>query len=171
LGYREAEEAKEIDMDNTVLVVPTWVTSTVHFFERNWVAMVGILVIALLSCIVTELAKHKWSVKYEEAKAKTIVRWVLLSVSAGFTALATVIYFMQTNELALRKIPYIGQNEVQVLGAAWMLYNFRLNRTFANIRAKLAKWSDAKLDNKPTLADALSQPEKAPTPPPTEFSI
>jgi hypothetical protein len=156
-------------MTNTTLIVPLWVTSTVHFLERNWVAIVGILIIALLSCIVTELAKHKWSTKYEEDKAKTIVRWVLLAVSAGFTALGTAIYFLQSNQLALSKLPYIGQNEVEVLGAAWMLYNFRLNKMFANIRTKLSTWSDAKLPAT-TPADILVQPTK-PTPPPTEFRV
>ncbi len=156
-------------MNNTVLIVPLWVTNAVHFLERNWVAMVGIAVIALLSCLVTEFAKHKWSTQYEEAKAKTIVRWVLLTVSAGFTALGTVIYFLQTNGMYLKDIPYIGQNEVEVLGVAWGLYNFRLNKTFANIRAKLGKWSDAKIPPV-TPADTLAQPEVV-TPPSKEFTV
>lgn len=139
----------------TVLIVPNWLSLGVHFLERNWIAIVGIAVIALLSCIVTEIAKHKWSVKYEQAKAKTLVRWVLVLVSAGFTALATVIYFLQNNQLGLSKIPYIGQNEVEVLGAAWTLYNFRLNKTFANIRSRLDSWSDAKVRPDPIVTPVV----------------
>lgn len=160
-------------MHNTTLIVPLWASNTVHFFERNWVAMVGITVIALLAAIVTEFAKHKWAVKYEEDKAKTIIRWVLVAVSTGFTALGTVIYFVQTNGMSLSKLPYIGQNEVEVLGAAWTLYNFRLNKTFKNIQARAASWSDAKTPVVNTPADALAQPATPalPTPPATEFNI
>lgn len=155
----------------TVLIVPSWFTSIIQFLERNWIAIVGITFIALLSCIVTEFAKHKWSVRYEASKAKTIVRWVLVAVTAGFTALGTVIYFIQTNQLSLAKLPFIGQNEVEVLGAAWGLYNFRLNKTFANIRAKLSTWSDAKVTPVTTPADTLVQPTTPPVPPATELTV
>jgi uncharacterized membrane protein len=155
-------------MNQTTLVVPSWASNVVHFAERNWIACVGILVIAIISSIVTEFAKHKWSVKYEEAKAKTIVRWVLVAVSTGFTALGTIIYFIQSNNFTLSKLPFIGQNEVEVLGAAWTLYNFRLNKTFANIRAKLASWSDAKVKDTP--APVVTQPVQV-TPPSSEFTL
>lgn len=158
-------------MDNTILVVPTWASNIVHFAERNWIAIVGIAIIALLACIITELAKHKWAVKYEEDKAKAIVRWVLVAVTAGFTTIGTIIYFVQTNGMSLSKVPYIGQNEVEVLGAAWTLYNFRLNKTFKNIQAKAAKWSAAKVQPIATPADNLVAPIQAPAPPATEFSI
>jgi hypothetical protein len=155
-----------------VLVVPGFVSNSVHFLERNWIAIVGILVIALLSTIVTEIAKHKWSVKYEEQKAKTIVRWVLLAVSTGFTALGTIIYFMQSNSMSLSKLPFIGQNEVEVLGAAWTLYNFRLNKTFANVRAKLTNWADAKNPTTPVIQPVQPiQTPSSPTPPPTELVL
>lgn len=153
--------------NQTILIVPNWVTSAVHFLDRNWIPMVGIAVIALLSCIATEFAKHKWSVQYEDNKAKTIVRWMLLAVSMGFTALGSIIYFLQHNQLALQKIPYIGQNEVEVLGISWALYNFRLNKTFSSIRNKLANWSGTKVSD--TTPVVTPTPEA--TPPTSEFSL
>lgn len=123
------------------LTLPHWLAQTVHFFGRNWEGILGIIAIALVSSIIVEVLKHKGSWTQEEAKCKAVVRWGLLIISAGFTALGYVIFFLQSNESALKQLPQIGQAEVEVLGAAWTLYNFRLNKTYKNVASKLASWS------------------------------
>lgn len=158
------------NMTNTTLLVPLWVTNVIHFLERNWIAMVGILIIALLSSVIGWAAKHHFSTKYEEDSVKKIVNWVLVAVSAGFTVLGTLIYFVQTNQMALKKIPYIGTDEITVLGVMWTMYQLRLKTTFQNWEAKLAKWSGSKLKPVSTPADTLVSPTVA-TPPPAEFTL
>lgn len=164
---------------NTVLVVPSWVLSTIQFFERNWIAIIGILLIALIVCVITDLKKHKWNITYEEDKAKALVRWCIVASSAIFTAFGTLIYFVTSYKLpitdALEQMwPHVAQNVTEVLGVTWGLYNFRLNKTFVSIRAKLAIWSGSKkVGTVMTQADTLVQPEKPglPTPPATEFNV
>lgn len=124
--------------------VPDWLYQFSHFIGRNWQAIVGIILIALLASIVTEVTKHKLSVSQEKDQLKKIVRWVLVAVSTGFTVLGYFVFFVQGNEPILKQLPIIGQSEVEVLGTAWALYNFRLNKTFVTWQARLSKWSGAK---------------------------
>lgn len=126
------------------LIVPDSLYQATHFLERNWTAIVGIVIVALLSCIVTEAVKHKVSLSQEQDRAKKVVRWTLLAVSAGFTTLGYVIFFLQQNDSFLKQLPVVGQSVVEVLGVAWTLYNFRLNKTFQNVTQKLTSWSGAK---------------------------
>lgn len=124
--------------------VPDWLYQAAHFVGRNWQAIVGILLIAALASLVTEVVKHKWTINKETGQAKKIVRWSLVAVSTAFTVLGYFVFFVQSNESVLRQLPVIGQSEVEVLGAAWTLYNFRLNKTFAIWRDRLSKWSGNK---------------------------
>jgi hypothetical protein len=147
-------------MENThQLTVPDWFFQIGLFLERNWTAILGILLVALLASVVTELAKHKFNLKFEEARAKKLVRWTLLVVTSGFTAIGYFIWFAQANTSLLKNLPYVGQAEVEVLGAAWYLYNFRLNKTFKNVTAKLASWSETKAVNPSLPQPATSLPE------------
>lgn len=135
-------------MSQTTITVPPAVVGAVHFLERNWVAIVGICIVAVLASIVTEVTKRHINVNKEVQtevdRAKKIVRWTLLATSSGFTLLGYFIWFVQANEPTLKQLPVIGQSEVEVLGVAWGLYNFRLNKTFATWAARLGKWSSAK---------------------------
>jgi len=153
-------------MDNQqVLIVPEWVVSAISFLQRNWMALTGLLLIMVLTLTVTEIKKHKWNYKYDEAKAKSLVRWTVMLVSSGFTALGTVIYFIQNNQTALKSLPYIGPNELEVLGGLWALYNFRLSKGYKTWLARLSKWSAAKV------SEPVVEPIPLPTPPATEVTL
>lgn len=145
-------------MNTNTITVPGWIVGTAHFLDRNWIALVGIVLIALLASILTELAKHQWSVKYETDKVKQLVRWTLLALTSAFTLLGYVVFYLQASKPFLAQVPHIGQAEIEVLGAAWTLYNFRLNKSFKVWADRLSKWSGGK---NPTETPPAVQPQPA----------
>lgn len=115
-----------------------------HVLHRDWQAILGVVFVAVLASIVTEAVKHKVSLSQEEDRAKRIVRWTLLVTSSGFTAIGYFVAFANQHQSLLSQVPAVGQSVAEVLGAAWTLYNFRLNKTFETVTAALSKWSGGK---------------------------
>lgn len=135
-------------MFSTVLVVPEWTAEVVRYLDRNWIAIIGIVVIALASSLTTWALRYKgkWNLKYEEKQAKALTRWVILAVTSGFTLLGTLLYFVESNQpilvnLLSKILPHAAANLSQVLGVLYILYNFQLKKSYQKWEAKLAKWS------------------------------
>jgi quinol-cytochrome oxidoreductase complex cytochrome b subunit len=127
-------------MEKTV-TLPDWAYQLVRFLDRNWQAILGVVLIAILASATVEVVKRRYTLKQDEKMAKRAVAWLLTTISAGFTTLGYLIFLAQSNETLVKQIPYIGQGVIEVLGTAYLLYNLRLNKTWQNVANVLGKWS------------------------------
>lgn len=150
---------------STTVTVPNNVVEAWRFFDRNHIAIIGVLVVALLASIVTEVVKRKYNarqLKQAEVDAvklsKKATAWILTASTTAFTAIGYVLFLYQQNKGFVAQIPYIGEGVTQSVGVAYLLYSLRLNKSYQTFATWASKWSKTK----PTESN-LPQPAE-PTP-------
>lgn len=112
--------------------------------SNQW-AVVGLLVIAgLCASVVVEAYKRHYNSKRDVDLAKHWVAALLTLVSALFAYIGYVAIFLQSNQSLLSGFPFVGKHVEAVVGIAWSLYAFRLNKTYQVVADYLAKWSNKK---------------------------
>lgn len=145
-------------MTTVTFNVPDW-ANPMGGSERTWALVVSILLAALAASILVEVFKRRYNAaQWKKAQdeitpmAKRTVALLLTALSSLFTAASYFIVFAQTNASALSVVPYLGTHVPQAVGAAYLLYNFRLNTTYKNVAGWLGKWS--KNDKQPASTPA-----------------
>lgn len=109
--------------------------------------------------VVTEIIKRRHLRKQAEKLGKVAIAWLVTAQSVALTAGAFLLGFLQLNPGIL------GSYTVELIGVAYMLYNFGGNVAFKKFTASLSDWVNKghqyKEETKPT------QPqETAPLTPP-----
>lgn len=152
-------------MSQTTVTVPDSLVQAWKFFDRNHVAIIGVLVVALISSIVVELFKRKYNAKQlKQAEGEAVqlskrgVAWLLTVITTLFTALGYAIFLVQSNKSYVSQLPYIGQGVTEALGVAYLLYNLRLNKSYQTFANWASKWSKSK----PTDTDLQQPPVEPP---------
>lgn len=136
----------------TTVTVPDSLVQAWNVFDRNHVAVIGVLVVALLASIVTEVVKRKYNAKQfskmlvgEEWKAiklsKKAIAWILTASTTLFTSLGYVLFLYQGNKSFVAQVPYIGTGVTEAVGVGYLLYNLRLNKSYTTFVAWAGKFS------------------------------
>jgi hypothetical protein len=153
--------------------VPDWV-DPLGASERTWALIISILAAALVASILVEIFKRKYNAaQWKKAQdeitplAKHYVALLLTALASLFTAASYFIVFAQTNASTLSVVPFLGDHVPQAIGAAYLLYNLRLNKTYKNVAGFLGKWSKEKPATT-GVADPQSAAAPAPVEPPSD---
>jgi hypothetical protein len=149
--------------------VPDWVSPT-GTSERTWALVIFLLLVAVLSAAAVEILKRRYNAKQWkkaqgsiEPMAKHVVALLLTAFASIFAGAGYFILFAQANASVLSALPFIGVHMPQVVGTAYLLYNFRLNKTFQKVATVLGKWSKEK-----PAATGVADPQSAAVPAPVE---
>lgn len=127
-------------MQTVTFNVPNWF-DPFGSSSQTWLLVISVLATALLASIVVEVYKRHYTAKQQEALAKHYIALLLTFLTALFTAASYFITFAQTNAGIVNVIPFLGRHVPQAVGAAYIIYNLRLNKTYQTVASKLNSWS------------------------------
>lgn len=146
---------------NVVLVVPQWVLDATRLAQRDWIPFVGTIALSMVIIGLTALFKGRWNVAKEEARAKILVRRLILILSVSMSGLSAWGYFIEQHMAVLKNIPYVGTYMVSVLGIVWGVYSFGLK--FRSLETKGAVWANVTMPT-PPVTTPVAPPADGTTP-------
>lgn len=144
-------------MQTVTVTIPTWVNPFGASAE-TWLLIVSVCGAALLASIIVEVIKRKYNANQQEALAKHYTALLLAAFTSLFTAVSYFLSFAQSNAAILNVVPFLGRHVPQAIGAAYVFYNLRLNKTYQTVAQFLGKWSKSGVTT-PTAGTVSVTPE------------
>lgn len=134
------------------ITVPAWVYTSYHYVIHNWTTVAGVLGVAVIASVVTELIKRYHNKKQLEDLSKKAIAWLLVVFSTLFTALGYAILYAQGHLDSLKTLPIIGSHATEALGLAYTLYNLRLSKYYKAFAAWASKETGKPVPTTPAVA-------------------